>query len=69
MAKLMVHRNILKNFHKLPSKVQKRVSEMIEEFQRDPHSERIGLHPLKEAMLEVLGTTKSERTDPSSPAC
>ncbi len=28
MAKLMVHRNILKNFSKLPSKVQKRVSEL-----------------------------------------
>lgn len=59
MARLMVHRNILKNFHKLPSKVQKRVSEMIEEFQRDPHSERIGLHLLKETMLDpkVRGVT------------
>src|SRR5437868_688674 len=60
MARLMVHRNILKNFHRLPSKVQKRVSELIEEFQRDPHSEAIGLHPLKEAMLDpkVRGVTK-----------
>ena len=59
MAKLMVHRNILKNFHKLPSKVQKRVSEMIEEFQLDPNSDRIGLHPLKETMLDpkVRGVT------------
>lgn len=59
MAKLMVHRNILKNFSKLPSKVQKRVSEMIEEFQRDPNSDRIGLHPLKETMLDpkVRGVT------------
>ena len=38
MAQLMVHRNILKTFHKLPSKVQKRVSELISEFQEDPHS-------------------------------
>ncbi len=53
MAKLMVHRNILKNFSKLPSKVQKRVSELIEEFQQDPHSEAIGLHPLKETMLDA----------------
>ena len=29
MAQLMMHRNILKNFHKLPSKVQKRVSEPV----------------------------------------
>lgn len=56
----MVHRNILKNFHKLPNKVQKRVSELIEEFQDDPHSESIGLHPLKETMLDpkVRGVKK-----------
>jgi mRNA-degrading endonuclease RelE of RelBE toxin-antitoxin system len=60
MAKLMVHRNILKNFSKLPSKVQKRVSELIEEFQQDPHSEAIGLHPLKEMMIDpkVRGVKK-----------
>lgn len=60
MAKLMVHRNILKNFHKLPSKVQKQVSELIEEFQRDPYAEAIGLHPLKETMLDpkVRGVRK-----------
>jgi hypothetical protein len=59
MAKLMVHRNILKSFHQFPSKVQKRVSEMIEEFQKDPNSDRIGLHPLKETMLDpkVRGVT------------
>lgn len=60
MAKLMVHRQILKDFHKLPSKVQKRVSELISEFQRDPHSPAIGLHPLNEKMLDpkVRGVTK-----------
>src|SRR6266545_2446772 len=60
MAKLMVHRNILKNFSKLPSKVQKRVSELIEEFQQNPHSEAIGLHPLKDTMLDpkVRGVKK-----------
>lgn len=52
MAKLMVHRNILKNFARLPSKVQKQVSELIEEFQRDPYADAIGLHPLKESMLD-----------------
>jgi hypothetical protein len=56
----MVYRQILKHFHKLPSKVQKRVSELIEEFQRDPYSEAIGLHPLKETMLDpkVRGVRK-----------
>lgn len=60
MAKLMMHRNILKNFSKLPSKVQKRVSELIDEFQQNPHSEAIGLHPLKETMLDpkVRGVKK-----------
>ncbi len=60
MAKLMVHRNILKSFHKLPSKVQKRVSELIAEFQHDPQSPAIGLHPLPGAMLDpkVRGVKK-----------
>ena len=60
MAKLMVHRNILKMFHKLPSKVQKRVSELIEEFQHDPQSPAIGLHPLPGTTLDpkVRGVKK-----------
>jgi hypothetical protein len=60
MAKLMVHRNILKAFHKLPNKVQKRVSELIEEFQHDPQSPAIGMHPLPGTMLDpkVRGVTK-----------
>ncbi len=52
MAQLMVHRNILKTFHKLPSKVQKRVSELISEFQEDPHSPAIGMHALPGTMLD-----------------
>ena len=60
MAKLMVHRNILKTFHKLPSKVQKRVAELIEEFQQDPQSPAVGLHPLPGTMLDpkVRGVKK-----------
>lgn len=60
MAKLMVHRNILKEFHKLPTKVQKRVSELIEEFQQDPQSPAIGMHSLPGTMLDpkVRGVTK-----------
>jgi len=52
MAKLMVHRQILKNFHRLPTRVQKRVAELIEEFQRDPTSPAIGMHPLTETMRD-----------------
>ena len=60
MAQLMMHRNILKNFHKLPSKVQKRVSELIDEFQKDPQSPAIGLHPLTATMRDpkVRGVKK-----------
>ena len=60
MAQLMMHRSILKNFHKLPSKVQKRVSELIDEFQRDPQSPAIGLHPLTATMRDpkVRGVKK-----------
>lgn len=60
MAKLMVHRNILKTFHKLPSKVQKRVAELIEDFQQDPKSPAIGLHPLPGTMADpkVRGVKK-----------
>lgn len=52
MAKLMLHRNLLKNFGKLPVKVQKRVSEWIDIFQRDPHDPSIGLHGLEEMMVD-----------------
>ena len=60
MASLMVHRNILKNFSKLPGKVQKRVAELIDEFQKDPYSPAIGMHPLQGTMLDpkVRGVTK-----------
>ncbi|MDB2686769.1 UvrD-helicase domain-containing protein [Mariniblastus sp.] len=60
MATLLVNRKILKDFYKLPSKVQKRVSELIEEFQRDPESEAIGMHPLPGTMLDskVRGVKK-----------
>ena len=60
MAKLMVHRQILRDYHKLPSKVQKRVAELIDEFQKDPHSDAIGMHPLKGTLLDpkVRGITK-----------
>lgn len=60
MAKLMMHRNILKMFPKLPSKVQKRVSKLIGEFEENPESPAIGMHPLPGTMLDpkVRGITK-----------
>lgn len=60
MAKLMMHRNILKMFPKLPSKVQKRISKLIGEFEEDPESQAIGLHSLPGMMLDpkVRGVRK-----------
>jgi len=36
MAQLMLHRNLLKSFGKLPVRVQKRVADFIDRFQRNP---------------------------------
>ena len=52
MAKLMLHRNLLKHFGKLPTKVQKRVAEWIDIFQENPNDPSIGLHALKETMVD-----------------
>ena len=52
MAKLMLYRQILKDFHKLPSKVQKKISEWIEIFQKNPHDPSIGLHSVAEGMAD-----------------
>jgi len=52
MAKLMMHKDVLKNFHRLPTKVQKRVSEIFERFEKDPYDPVIGLHGLKSTMKD-----------------
>jgi superfamily I DNA/RNA helicase len=52
MAKLMLHRNLLKNFGSLPTKVQKKVAEWIDVFQKDPYDPSIGLHSLKATMAD-----------------
>lgn len=48
----MLHRNLLKNFGKLPTKVQKRVAEWIDIFQEDPNDPSIGMHSLKATMAD-----------------
>lgn len=48
----MVHRNIFKTFGKLPIKVQKRIAEFIERFQKDPADVSLGVHAVKESMLD-----------------
>lgn len=48
----MVHRNLLKDFGRLPAKVQKQLSEFIEKFQKNPDDPILKLHPLKEMMKD-----------------
>ena len=64
MAKLMVHRDLLKSFGRLPSKVQKRGAEFVETFQKDPADPSLHVHPLKESMLDpkVRGGNLPEST-------
>lgn len=52
MAKLMLHRQILKSFHRLPAKVQKRISDWVDLFQRDPHDPAIGMHSVAGGMAD-----------------
>ncbi len=52
MAKLMLTRNILKQFHKYPVKVQKRLAEFIDAFQKDPTDGGLRLHSVKEGMRD-----------------
>ena len=52
MAQLMLHRNLLKNFGKLPVKVQKRVAGFIDRFQKNPADPSLNLHPLKETVVD-----------------
>lgn len=52
MAQLMLHRDLLKDFSRLPVKVQKRVAEFVERFQQDPTDPSLHLHAMKESMLD-----------------
>ncbi|MCW4153819.1 AAA family ATPase [Halomonas sp. 18H] len=46
MAKMMLHRDVLKNFGKLPAKVQKKVVELTQKFEEDSTQASIHLEPL-----------------------
>jgi len=52
MAQLMLHKNVLKYFNKLPATVQKKVAEFIDVFQKDPTDPVLHLHSLKETMAD-----------------
>jgi hypothetical protein len=52
MAQLMLHRNLLKSFGKLPVRVQKRVADFIDRFQQNPADPALHLHHLRESMVD-----------------
>ncbi len=47
MAQLMLHREVLKNFGKLPAKVQKKIYELIKKFEVDSKQAGMHLEPLE----------------------
>ena len=49
MAKMMLHRDVLKNFGKLPAKVQKKVVELTRKFEGDSTQASIHLEPINAA--------------------
>ena len=49
MAKMMLHRDVLKNFGKLPAKVQKKVYELTYKFESDSTQASIHLEPITTA--------------------
>lgn len=50
MAKLMIHRDLLKSLGGLPTKVQKKISELVKKFQDDSTQASIHLEPLAGAV-------------------
>ena len=52
MAHLMMHRDVLKRYYKLPTKVQKRVAEFIDRFQADPSDPSLHFHKLEQTMTD-----------------
>lgn len=49
MAKMMLHRDVLKNFGKLPTRVQKKVYELTYKFEHDSTQASIHLEPIEAA--------------------
>lgn len=52
MAAIMMHRDVLKYFSKLPVSVQKKLADFVDRFKNDPTDPGIRLHPLDGVMLD-----------------
>ncbi len=51
-ANLLISREIFKDFHKLPKKIQKKVAEFHRDFQSNPEAESLYVHKLDATMLD-----------------
>jgi hypothetical protein len=58
MASLMLHRDVLAHFGRLPSKVQKKVSELIRKFQEDNTQRSIHLEKIEQAIDDKVRSAR-----------
>lgn len=58
MATLMLHRDVLKEFGRLPAKVQKKVSELIRKFQEDSTQASINLEKIEQAVDDKVRSAR-----------
>jgi mRNA-degrading endonuclease RelE of RelBE toxin-antitoxin system len=58
MASLMLHRDVLTGFGRLPTKVQKKVSELIRKFQEDSTQRSIHLEKIEQALDDKVRSAR-----------
>ncbi len=58
MASLMLHRDVLANFGRLPAKIQKKVSELIRKFQEDSTQRSIHLEKIEQAVDDKVRSAR-----------
>ena len=58
MASLMLHRDVLTGFGRLPAKVQKKVSELIRKFQEDSTQRSIHLEKIEQALDDKVRSAR-----------
>ena len=58
MATLMMHRDVLTDFGRLPAKVQKKVSELIRKFQEDSTQASINLEKVEQAVDDKVRSAR-----------
>lgn len=61
MARLMIHRNLLQELGTLPAQTRKKVSEMVDKFQRDSRSPALHLEPYTEAVDDKVRSVRVDQ--------